>query len=140
MKYGQITGVEKPIARIVQGTTVLDPADPEASFAFLDGILGQGGSTFDTAQSYLDGDAERLLGRWMADRGNRDEVVIITKGCHHTVDRQRVTTFDLTADLHDSLARLRTEQIDLYFLHRDDPSVPVEEVIGAPMRSVPEFY
>lgn len=130
MKYGQITGVEKPIARIVQGTTVLDPADPEASFAFLDGILGQGGSTFDTAQSYLDGDAERLLGRWMADRGNRDEVVIITKGCHHTVDRQRVTPFDLTADLHDSLARLRTEQIDLYFLHRDDPSVPVEEVIG----------
>lgn len=130
MKYGQITGVEKPIARIVQGTTVLDPADPEASFAFLDDILGQGGSTFDTAQSYLDGDAERLLGRWMADRGNRDEVVIITKGCHHTVDRQRVTPFDLTADLHDSLARLRTEQIDLYFLHRDDPSVPVEEVIG----------
>lgn len=130
MKYGQITGVEKPIARIVQGTTVLDPADPEASFAFLDDILGQGGSTFDTAQSYLDGDAERLLGRWMADRGNRDEVVIITKGCHHTVDRQRVTPFDLTADLHDSLARLRTEQIDLYFLHRDDPRVPVEEVIG----------
>lgn len=130
MKYGQITGVEKPVARIVQGTTVFDPADDAASFALLDAIFDQGGTTFDTAQSYLLGDAERILGQWMAARGNRDEVVVITKGCHHTVDRQRVTPFDLTADLHDSLARLKVEQIDLYFLHRDDPAVPVEELIG----------
>ena len=131
MKYGQITGVAKPVARIVQGSTVLDSADPAASFAFLDAILAQGGTTFDTAQSYLAGDAERVLGRWMAERGNHDQVLVITKGCHHTADRQRVTPFDLTADLHDSLARLGVERIDLYFLHRDDPTVPVEELIGA---------
>lgn len=131
VKYGQITGVSKPVARIVQGTTVLDPADPQASFAFLDAILDQGGATFDTAQSYLQGDAERLLGRWMAARGNHDQVLIITKGCHHTVDRQRVTPYDLTADLHDSLARLGVERIDLYLLHRDDPDVPVEEIVGS---------
>lgn len=130
MKYGQINGLDKPIARIVQGTTVLDPGDPAGSFAFLDAIFGEGGTTFDTAQSYLQGDAERVLGSWMAERGNRDDVFVITKGCHHSEDRQRVTPFDLTADLHDSLARLRVEQIDLYFLHRDDPSVPVEELIG----------
>jgi len=130
MKYGQINGLEKPIARIVQGTTLLDPGDPAGSFALLDAIFGDGGTTFDTAQSYLQGDAERVLGRWMTERGNRDEVFIITKGCHHCEDRQRVTPFDLTADLHDSLARLRVERIDLYFLHRDDPSVPVEELIG----------
>jgi aryl-alcohol dehydrogenase-like predicted oxidoreductase len=131
MRYGQITGVDKPLARIVQGTTVLDPGDEAASFALLDGVLAAGGTTFDTAQSYLDGDAERLLGRWMAERGNRQRVVVITKGCHHTEDRQRVTPFDLTADLHDSLARLKSDCVDLYFLHRDDPSVPVEELIGA---------
>ncbi|HET9659941.1 MAG TPA: aldo/keto reductase [Thermomicrobiales bacterium] len=131
MRYGQITGVDKPVARIVQGTTVLDPGDRAASFALLDGVFASGATTFDTAQSYLAGDAERLLGRWMAERGNRDQVVVITKGCHHTEDRGRVTPYDLTADLHDSLARLKTERIDLYFLHRDDPSVPVEELIGA---------
>lgn len=131
MKYGEISGVEKPVARIVQGTTVLDPADTGGSFTLLDAILDQGGTTFDMAQSYLMGDAERLMGRWMAERGNRDRIVVVTKGCHHTQDRQRVTPYDLTADLHDSLARLRTDRIDLYLLHRDDPSVPVEELIGA---------
>lgn len=131
MNYGQITGVDKPVARIVQGTTVLDPDDPTASFALLDAIYDQGGATFDMAQSYLFGDAERLMGRWMAERGNRERVVVITKGCHHTQDRQRVTPYDLTADLHDSLARLKTDRIDLYLLHRDDPAVPVEELIGA---------
>ncbi len=131
MKYGRITGVDKPVARIVQGTTVLDSADPAASFAFLDAVFEQGGTTFDAAQSYLQGDAERLLGRWMAERRNHDRVLVITKGCHHTVDRQRVTAYDLTADLHDSLARLGVERIDLYFLHRDNPDIPVEELIGA---------
>ncbi len=131
MKYGQISSVEKPVARIVQGTTVLDPADPVASFAFLDAVFEQGGTTFDAAQSYLQGDAERMLGRWMAERGNHDQVLVITKGCHHTVDRQRVTPYDLTADLHDSLARLGVERIDLYLLHRDNPDVPVEELVGA---------
>ncbi len=130
MKYGQITGLDKPVARIVQGTTELDLGDPKAAFAFLDAVFENGGTTFDTAQSYLDGDAERLLGCWMAERGNRDEVVVITKGCHHSDDRQRVTSFDLTADLHDSLSRLKTDRIDFYFLHRDDPDVPVEELIG----------
>jgi aryl-alcohol dehydrogenase-like predicted oxidoreductase len=130
MRYGQITGVDKHFARIVQGTTVLDPGDEPASFALLDAVFADGGTTFDTAQSYLNGDAERVLGRWMAARGNHDQVVVITKGCHHTLDRQRVTPFDLTADLHDSLARLSVERIDLYLLHRDDPTVPVEELIG----------
>lgn len=131
MKYGQISSIEKPVARIVQGTTVLDPADPDGSFAFLDAIHEQGGTTFDTAQSYLQGDAERLLGRWMAARRNHDQVLVITKGCHHSIDRQRVTPHDLAADLHDSLTRLGVERIDLYFLHRDDLTVPVEELIGA---------
>lgn len=130
MKYGQIDGIAKPVARIVQGTTMLDPGDMTRSFALLDGVFDAGGTTFDTAQSYLNGDAERILGRWMTERGNHDEVVIVTKGCHHSVDRHRVTPFDLTADLHDSLARLNVERIDLYMLHRDDRSVPVEELIG----------
>jgi aryl-alcohol dehydrogenase-like predicted oxidoreductase len=55
--------------------------------------------------------------------------VIITKGAHHNQDRRRVTPFDITSDLHDSLARLGVAKVDLYLLHRDDPSVPVGPIV-----------
>ena len=57
--------------------------------------------------------------------------MIISKGCHHNADRKRVTPFDLAADLHDSLARLQTDTIDVYLLHRDDPSLPVGPIVEA---------
>jgi aryl-alcohol dehydrogenase-like predicted oxidoreductase len=63
------------------------------------------------------------------ERGLRDKVVIIGKGAHHHQDRQRVTPLDITADLHDSLARFKFDTIDLYLLHRDDPSVPVGPIV-----------
>jgi aryl-alcohol dehydrogenase-like predicted oxidoreductase len=99
------------------------------SFGLLDDILALGGNTFDAAHVYGNGDNERTLGCWVEERGVREQVVIITKGAHHNRDRQRVTPFDITADLHDSLARLRTGYIDLYLLHRDDPAVPVGPII-----------
>ena len=72
MKYGQITGVDKPVARIVQGRRCsIPPIRPHRSHFSMRSVE-QGGTTFDTAQSYLQGDAERLLGRWMAERRNRD--------------------------------------------------------------------
>jgi aryl-alcohol dehydrogenase-like predicted oxidoreductase len=58
-------------------------------------------------------------------------VVIVSKGCHHNQDRRRVTPFDLASDLHDSLARLQTDYVDLYLLHRDDPAVPVGPIVEA---------
>jgi len=129
MLYGNVTGVTKPVARLVQGTIMLSTSKLEEGFTLLDGILALGGTTFDTAHGYGNGEAERTLGRWMEARGNRDQVVILGKGAHHNQDRQRVTPFDITADLHDSLARLRTNYIDLYILHRDDPSKPVGPIV-----------
>lgn len=101
----------------------------EESFALLDGVYEQGGTTFDTAHVYHNGDCERVLGRWIRERGLRDKVVVIAKGAHHSQDRQRVTPFDITADIHDSLARQKTDHFDLYLLHRDDPSVPVGPIV-----------
>jgi aryl-alcohol dehydrogenase-like predicted oxidoreductase len=57
--------------------------------------------------------------------------VVIGKGAHHNEDRKRVTPFDITADIYDSLARLDFDHIDLYLLHRDDPSVPVGPIVEA---------
>ena len=132
MNYGRVPGVDKPVARIVQGTVMIrseEEGDQERSFALLDEVFAQGGTTFDTAHQYGGGDCERTLGRWVRDRGLREEIVIIGKGAHHNEDRKRVTPFDITGDLYDSLARLGVDYIDLYLLHRDDPSVPVGPIV-----------
>lgn len=129
MHYGKIPGVTKPVARLIQGTVMIGSDKLDYSFQLLDDILALGGNTFDAAHVYGQGDNERTLGRWIEERGVRDKVVVITKGAHHNADRRRVTPFDITADLHDSLARLHTSYIDLYLLHRDDPAVPVGPIV-----------
>ena len=129
MIYGRVPGVEKPVARVVQGTVMVGSAELGRSFALLDEVFGAGGTAFDTAHQYGGGDSERAFGRWVRERGLRDEVFVIGKGAHHSEDRDRVTPYDITADLHDSLARFGFDHIDLYLLHRDDPSVPVGPII-----------
>ena len=130
MKYGRVNGVGKPVARIVHGTTMLTTDAVEQGMNLLDGVFAAGGTTFDSAWNYGGGECERVLGAWMERRGNREQVVIITKGCHHNQDRDRVTPADLTSDLMDSLIRLRTDYVDLYLLHRDDPSLPVDAIVA----------
>lgn len=131
MRYGQIAGSDKPVSRVVQGTSVapVSMRNREGCFELFDGVFALGINAFDTAHQYADGDAERLLGQWMLERGLREQVFILSKGAHHTQDRRRVTQADITTDLLDSLARLETGYIDLYVLHRDDPSVPVGPII-----------
>ena len=63
MNYGRVPGVEKPVARIVQGTVMIRSDDKERSFALLDEVFAQGGTTFDTAHQYGGGDTERTFGR-----------------------------------------------------------------------------
>ncbi len=129
MEYGHVTGVAKPISRLVQGTVMLLETMIDENFELLDAIFETGCTTFDTAHGYGGGQCERVLGRWIKERGIRDDVVILTKGAHHNRDRQRVTPYDISADLHDSLARLQVDFVDLYLLHRDDPRVPVGPIV-----------
>jgi aryl-alcohol dehydrogenase-like predicted oxidoreductase len=131
MRYGHIAGSSKPISRIVQGTSIapVSMSNRDGCFALFDGVFAQGITAFDTAHQYAHGDAERLLGQWMHERGAREQVFVLSKCAHHTVDRRRVTPADITADLMDSLARLDTDYVDLYVLHRDDPSVPVGPIV-----------
>jgi aryl-alcohol dehydrogenase-like predicted oxidoreductase len=131
MKYGAVPGLDKQISRLVQGTVPVSSKKKDESFALLDGVLEAGGNAFDTAHIYGGGDPERVFGEWLKDRGARGRVVILAKGCHHNQDRKRVTPHDIAADLHDSLARMQVEYVDLYVLHRDDPSVPVGPIVEA---------
>ena len=131
MQYGAIRGVDKPVSRLVLGTMIVTSQEMERSFALLDAAFEHGCTALDTAHVYAGGNSERGIGQWMQERGNRHEVVIISKGCHHNRDRKRVTPFDLASDLHDSLARLQTDYIDVYMLHRDDPDVPIGAIVEA---------
>lgn len=131
MQYASVTGCTKPVSRVVLGTMIINRGEREKSYALLDAALELGCTTLDTAHVYAGGDSERCIGDWMKERGNRERVVVLTKGCHHNGDRQRVTPADIGADLQDSLARLKSGFIDIYLLHRDDPSVPVAEIVDA---------
>lgn len=129
MQYGQVVGIEKPISRLVQGSMMIGTKEYERSAELLDEIFAMGCNCFDTAHVYGNGDVERAFGRWVKERGNRDKLVILGKGAHHNQDRKRVTPFDITADIFDTLARMQVDSIDLYLLHRDDPDLPVGPIV-----------
>jgi len=107
-------------------------------YALLDRYVQLGGNVLDTASVYGRGGpgnlprGEVLLGRWLAERGCRKDMVVITKGGHYALGDPnrtiRLSREELDADIEQSLECLGTE-IDLYFLHRDDPNRPVEEII-----------
>lgn len=129
MKYGTIAGIEKPVSRLIQGALVAAGRGEEKAFELLDAAYAQGCTAFDTAVIY--GQTDRILGKWIRERGIRDKVVIVAKGAHHNADRRRVTPFDIASDLHDTLARMQLPYVDLYVLHRDDPNVPVGPIVEA---------
>lgn len=129
MLYGNVRGIEKPVSRIVLGTMIINTRELEKSFELLDAMFELDGTTLDTGHVYAGGDSERAIGLWINERGIRDKIVVIDKGAHHNTDRKRVTPFDITSDLYDSLARLKTDYVDIYLLHRDDPSKPIGPIV-----------
>lgn len=112
----------------------------EQSFRMMDLYVEQGGNFIDTAEVYAnwlpDADksmAEKTVGRWMKRRGNRDSLIVTTKGGHPhpgQMDTSRLSKQDIREDLHGSLERLGVDQVDLYFLHRDDESLPVADILN----------
>jgi aryl-alcohol dehydrogenase-like predicted oxidoreductase len=130
VEYGHVPGIDTSISRLVQGTIMLDEGDLPRSFALLDAFVELGGTAFDTARQYGYGN-EATVGRWVRERGLRDQVVIIGKGAHHSAERNRVTPEDIAADLDESLRQFGFDTIDLYLLHRDDPAVPVGPIVEA---------
>ncbi|HEU4754038.1 MAG TPA: aldo/keto reductase, partial [Armatimonadota bacterium] len=129
MKYARFAPLQRDLSRLVLGTMVFHDESLELTYEMLDAWRALGGNIVDTAHLYNNGQSERALGRYLRERGCRDEIVILTKGAHHNADRRRVTPEDITCDLRDSLARLQTDSVELYLLHRDDPEVPVGPII-----------
>ncbi len=110
----------------------------EAYFALLDKYVELGGTCIDTARVYCgwveggEDASETVIGRWIKARGNRDKILIATKGGHPDREDMSISRLDresLNADLERSLECLQTDYIDIYFLHRDDEKVPVSEIM-----------
>jgi len=112
-------------------------ADKDASFAILDAFIEGGGTSIDTADSYSEwvqgntgGDSERILGEWMTARGNRDDIVLATKVGSKS-DRKSLSAETIALAIDESLQRLQTDRVDVYYAHFDDLNTPQEETLGA---------
>lgn len=136
-----------PIARL--GNTELDvfelclggnvfgwTIDEERSFEVLDAYVRAGGNFIDTADIYGRrgpgglGESERIIGRWMAARGNREELVIATK-VGMAPELEGLSEKNVLSGAEASLERLQTDRIDLYYAHEDDPRTKLQETLGA---------
>ncbi|PRY32637.1 aldo/keto reductase [Umezawaea tangerina] len=119
------------VSRLTLGGNVFGwTADEEQSFAVLDAYTRAGGNFIDTADLYAGGKSETILGRWLAARGNRADVLIATKvGMTKGLDNLKPATIEAAAEA--SLKRLGVDHIDLYYAHRDDLDTPTEESLAA---------
>lgn len=131
----KIANCEKKLPSLIIGTShpsihgallpgAADTAE-EDMFRLLDELWDLGLNMYDCAAVY----GEEAIGRYLSVRKRYQDAVIVSKCAHPNAWRNRVTSYDMESDLHDSLAKLKTDHIDIYLLHRDDPDVPVSEIM-----------
>ena len=114
-------------------------ANEAASFRVLDVAVDAGLNFIDTADVYSTwvpghhgGESETIIGNWLNRSARRENVVIATKvGMEMAPDRKGLSAAHIARSVEESLGRLQTDHIDLYFAHRDDPTISFEETLGA---------
>jgi len=134
----KISSTELDVFPLALGGNVFGwTADEKQSFAVLNAYAAAGGNFIDTADMYsawapgnLGGESETIIGQWLATRGKREEMIIATKvGMHPKLKGLSAKTIAAAAE--NSLKRLGTDYIDLYYAHADDEKTPLEETLGA---------
>lgn len=140
MEHITLAQSDLSVSRLCLGTMLFGSRDDEnTSRTLLDRFVEAGGNFLDTANIYAHwvdgcsgGESEELLGRWMSDRGNRDDLVIATKAGFEYPGVERGLSAELIVEECDkSLKRLGIDRIDLYYAHRDDRNTPIEETLEA---------
>ncbi|MBA9088367.1 aryl-alcohol dehydrogenase-like predicted oxidoreductase [Fontibacillus solani] len=137
MEYIKVKGIEKPVSKLVMGTAWFAPDFEDEIFKMLDVYVEQGGNVIDIGRFYGIARSEKIVKKWLEARNNRKDLIIIDKCCHpiitpdgvHHPEYWRVKPDLITDDLHYSLLHTGCDYFDLYLLHRDDPKVPVSEII-----------
>ena len=112
-------------------------ADEAQSHDVLDAFVSHGGNFIDTADVYSEwkvgnkgGESEAIIGSWLKKRNNRSEIVIATKVAKLST-RPGLKASNIKAAVDDSLKRLQTDYIDIYYAHEDDQTTPLEETLEA---------
>ncbi|SDL75634.1 Predicted oxidoreductase [Salinimicrobium catena] len=140
MKIKQLGSTQLHIPPVVFGGNVFGwTLDEKESFRMLDEVIDKGFTAIDTADSYSHwapgnkgGESETILGKWLKERGNRDKIVLATKvGSNPGKEGRDVSKNYILKAAEDSLRRLQTDHIDLYFTHWDNEATPVEETLEA---------
>lgn len=138
MDYVILKQTDLKVSRIVLGTmTFGGQADESASGAILDLALASGVNFIDTANAYNKGVTEEILGRYL--RGKRDQVVLASKVFNRMgdgPDEKGLSRAAINRGIEDSLRRLQTDYLDIYYLHAPDWTVPIEESLDAMQRLV----
>ena len=139
MKYLKLFPSGFPLSALCLGTGPFGTdVSVKDAYAQMDLFFEHGGNCFDSARVYADwypgghGASEKTLGAWIRERRCRDRVIVSTKGAHpdlKTMQIPRMESTQLRSDLEESLEALGIDCIDIYFLHRDDASKPVEEIL-----------
>ena len=119
----RIPGVDKELSRVVFGCD--NQSDTNHAYAMFDHFYKKGGNVFDTAYIYNEGKSDFYLGSWIESRSLREEVVVLGKGAH-TPD---CLPEKIRPQLEETLTRMSTSYLDIYCLHRDNESLPVEGFI-----------
>jgi len=138
MKYKVIRNTEIKASSIILGTNYFGTTiSKEMSFEMMDYYLECGGNVFDTARVYAkwlpngDGASERTIGEYMNTRKSRNSIVISTKAAFPDGNISRLSQKEIERDVDESLMTLKTDYIDILWLHRDDTNVGVEEIMDS---------
>ncbi len=140
MQYRSLGNTGLQVSPIIFGGNVFGwTLDEKESFRMLDEVLEKGFNTIDTADSYSHwapgnsgGESETIIGKWLKERGNRDKIILATKvGSNPGKEGRDVSKNYILKAAEDSLRRLQTDHIDLYFTHWDNEATPVEETLEA---------
>ncbi|MGE4454439.1 MAG: aldo/keto reductase [Sphaerochaeta sp.] len=137
MKYLHVHGLR--LSQIALGCDHYgEKISEETSRQQLDIFAQEGGNLLDTAHIYGQGEAgtpsssEMVLGKWMKQHDMRNQMVVASKGCHpykEDMHRSRINRKDMLLDISQSLDSLKTDHLDIWFFHRDNPLMPADEII-----------
>jgi aryl-alcohol dehydrogenase-like predicted oxidoreductase len=131
----QLPGTDLTVSDLCLGGNVFGwTADEATSFAlldrFIDAVPSRLSPFVDTAEMYGNGVSEEILGRWMAERGLRDRMVVATKASPGEKEHP-LSAPEIRAAAERSLRNLQVDTIDLYYAHYDDETTPLEETLTA---------
>ena len=133
MQHSPLPGTTVSVSKLCLGTMMFGGQTSQTdAMSIMDSALDGGINFFDTANTYNDGESERIVGKWL--KGGRNRVLLATKvgvAMKTGTAYNRLTAGSITASCEESLRRLDTDYIDIFYLHAPDYLTPLEESLGA---------